>query len=492
MVAMSYAGSNDPYAVKTLWRLAASDSHDDVKRASMIALSLVMFREPEQFLAIALLFVQSYNAFLRAGAILSLGIVFTGSGNDKVINLIRAALLDSSLIVRQSAYMSCSMLLIQTNEKNIENYTEFKNMLSGMCTDKHSDNIAKFGAYIGFGIMDVGCRNQAMTFQTLQGHTRIQSIIGILIFQQFWYWFPFVHFLSLCFVPTSIILINPNLEMPQIKFNCDADLNLFSYPIFKQTKPKDTQEKFRVAQLCQTNKSRGKRRNFKDCDPNHITKSLSLRKSRNAHFSQIVLHNEEGKVLSHKSSSHRGILTNKQQHNPPTPISSESATTTESVPTPCPTATATSTSTTDTISVSTPVQTDNKAVETQTQLHSKKTKNEKSLLPLSETKSKSEEQTEENTKDTTITDAVHNLMNPVRALPRQLKYMSIDPSSLPLQTVKAVSCGGIIVCYTENEVDESKLNNISKSDKKPNEEDAPTLEPSENYTTPATATTGLK
>lgn len=260
--AMAYAGTNDSFAVKTLWKTAINDTCDDVKRVAIIGLGFVMFREPEKFLGIALLFLQTYNAYMRCGTLLALGIVYAGSGDDCIINLIKSLILDNSFIVRQSAFIAAGMVVVQRNEKTTESYRDIRNILTSVCTDRRTDTIAKFGGYLGFGIMDAGCRNQALTFNTLEGHTRVPSIVGFLIFQQFWYWFPLVNFISMCFVPTSIILVDPNFKTPKIKFVCDADPALFSYPTPSEKTKKETHDKSRPSQFTLSTRNIGKRRNI--------------------------------------------------------------------------------------------------------------------------------------------------------------------------------------------------------------------------------------
>ena len=37
------------------------------------------------------------------------------------------------------------------------------------------------------------------------GHTNMLGVVGMLVFTQYWYWFPLSHFLSLAFQPTAVI-----------------------------------------------------------------------------------------------------------------------------------------------------------------------------------------------------------------------------------------------------------------------------------------------
>ena len=74
--------------------------------------------------------------------------------------------------------------------------------------DKHEDVMAKFGAIIAQGIIDAGGRNVTVSLQSRTGHTNMLGVVGMLVFTQYWYWFPLSHFLSLAFQPTAVIGLN--------------------------------------------------------------------------------------------------------------------------------------------------------------------------------------------------------------------------------------------------------------------------------------------
>ncbi|KII60595.1 hypothetical protein RF11_07355 [Thelohanellus kitauei] len=78
-------------------------------------------------------------------------------------------------------------------------------------------------------------------------------------------------------------------------------------------------------------------------------------------------------------------------------------------------------------------------------------KSQETESPANITKVEPEPAKEEKAQDSSETplDTSGTLDNPVRALTRQLKHMSIDQTREPVHTVKSVTLGGIIVCYTE-------------------------------------------
>merc|ERR1712106_402209 len=53
---------------------------------------------------------------------------------------------------------------------------------------------------------------------------------GMLVFTQYWYWFPLSHFLSLAFQPTAVIGLNSNLDMPVMKLKSSAKPSVYGYP----------------------------------------------------------------------------------------------------------------------------------------------------------------------------------------------------------------------------------------------------------------------
>lgn len=108
----------------------------------------------------------------------------------------------------------------------------YRQQYAKVIADKHEQSIAKFGAILAQGIIDAGIylfccvlyiciytqsmlggRNVTVSLKSSAGHTRMSSVVGLLVFSQFWFWFPLCHFLCLAFVPTAIIGLNPELKV---------------------------------------------------------------------------------------------------------------------------------------------------------------------------------------------------------------------------------------------------------------------------------------
>merc|ERR1712050_532175 len=78
----------------------------------------------------------------------------------------------------------------------------------------------------------------------------------MLVFTQYWYWFPLTHFLCLAFQPTAVIGLNANLDMPVVKFRSGAKPSTFGYP--PNLEKKEDKEKVTTAILSITNKQKKK------------------------------------------------------------------------------------------------------------------------------------------------------------------------------------------------------------------------------------------
>lgn len=81
-IALAYAGTGNNQAIRRLLHVAVSDVNDDVRRAAVMALGFVLFRNYTQVPRIVQLLAESYNPHVRYGATLALGISCAGTGLD--------------------------------------------------------------------------------------------------------------------------------------------------------------------------------------------------------------------------------------------------------------------------------------------------------------------------------------------------------------------------------------------------------------------------
>merc|ERR1712198_512410 len=105
---------------------------------------------------------------------------------------------------------------------------------------------------------DAGGRNVTVSLQSRTGHTSMLGVVGMLVFTQYWYWFPLSHFLSLAFQPTAIIGLNSNLDMPVAQFKSSAKPSMYGYTPNIEEKKKEDKEKVATAVLSITAKQKKK------------------------------------------------------------------------------------------------------------------------------------------------------------------------------------------------------------------------------------------
>merc|ERR1712126_225037 len=257
-IAMAYCGTGNNKAIKKLLHVAVSDVNDDVRRAAVMGLGFLLFKQPDHCPGVVQLLIESYNPHVRYGAAMALGIACAGTGNKDALALIDPTKNDPVNYVRQGALIASAMILVQQTEQTCPKVKDFRALYAKVITDKHEDVMAKFGAILAQGIIDAGGRNVTVSLQSRTGHTNMNAVVGLMIFTQYWYWFPLTHFLSLAFQPTALIGLNANLDMPVVQFRSNAKPSTYGYPPAIEEKKKETNEKVSTAILSITAKQKKK------------------------------------------------------------------------------------------------------------------------------------------------------------------------------------------------------------------------------------------
>ncbi|GAA6007020.1 hypothetical protein JCM11491_001480 [Sporobolomyces phaffii] len=254
-LALAYAGTGSNAAIRKLLHVAVSDVSDDVRRSAVTALGFLLFRNPQQVPRIVQLLSESYNPHVRYGSAMALGISCAGTGLEDAIALLEPLTKDAVDFVRQGACMSLAMILIQQNDASSPKVASVRENYTKILSDKHEDAMAKFGAALSQGIIDAGGRNVTISMQNKSGSGNMPAIVGMALFQQFWYWFPLAHCLSLAFTPTAIIGVNKDLAIPKFDFACHAKPSLHAYTPATKPPTKETVEKVKTAVLSTTAKA---------------------------------------------------------------------------------------------------------------------------------------------------------------------------------------------------------------------------------------------
>merc|ERR1712156_521574 len=253
-----------------LLHVAVSDVNDDVRRAAVTGLGFLLFKQPDHCPGVVQLLSESYNPHVRYGAAMALGIACAGTGNKEALGLIEPMKNDPTNYVRQGAFIASAMILVQQTEQTCPKVKDFRTLYQKVITDKHEDVMAKFGAILAQGIIDAGGRNVTVSLQSRTGHTNMLGVVGMLVFTQYWYWFPLSHFLSLAFQPTAIIGLNSNLDMPVAQFKSSAKPSTYGYTPNIEEKKKEDKEKVATAVLSITAKQKKKEKMEVDEDKKEV------------------------------------------------------------------------------------------------------------------------------------------------------------------------------------------------------------------------------
>lgn len=258
-IALAYAGTGDNAMLRRLLHTAVSDVSDDVRRSAATALGFVLSRAPEQLPSVVALLCESFNPHVRYGSAMALGIACASTGNTEAIKLIEPLLSDGTAFVRQSAAVALGLIMMQ--QPNSHPKAKWaREQLRTMVRERHEDVLAKFGAIFAQGIVEAGGRNVAVSMCRDQGHIDVPTAVGLLLFSQFWSWFPMAHFLSLALRPTAVICLNADLKMPKIQLKSDCKPSRFAPPADTELPKEKEKEKVSVAVLSITSKTKAQKK----------------------------------------------------------------------------------------------------------------------------------------------------------------------------------------------------------------------------------------
>ncbi|KDQ63503.1 hypothetical protein JAAARDRAFT_119183 [Jaapia argillacea MUCL 33604] len=244
-LALAYAGTSNNVAIRKLLHIAVSDTSDDVRRAAVTSLAFLLFKNPSQVPRIVQLLSESYNPHVRCGATIALGIACAGTGLQEAVEILEPMTKDGVDFVRQGALIALGMILVEQSEASSPSMASTRATYSKIISDKHEDPMARFGAALGQGFIDAGGRNVTISLQSRAGSRNTSAIVGMVLFCQFWYWYPLAHCACLAFEPTGIIGLNGDLKAPKFNFVSNARPSLFAYP--PPTKPPKKEAPTKVA-----------------------------------------------------------------------------------------------------------------------------------------------------------------------------------------------------------------------------------------------------
>lgn len=302
-VALAYCGTGSNKAVRKLLHVAVSDVNDDVRRIAVMSLGFILFRKPGSVPRMVELLSESYNPHVRYGAAMALGISCAGTGLDEAIDLLEPMMKDPTDFVRQGALISLAMIMVQQNEAMNPKVASIRKTLKKVVGDRHEDAMTKFGCALALGIIDAGGRNCTIGLQTQTGNLNMAGIVGMAVFTQYWYWFPFTHFLSLSFTPTSMIGLDHDLELPSFKFHSATRPSLFDYPPKQEVKADEAPTLIATAVLSTTaqarrraqKKEKAQRKDSMDIDQSPNTPKTSGLGADKMEVDEEAVEDKEGK-----------------------------------------------------------------------------------------------------------------------------------------------------------------------------------------------------
>jgi len=222
------------------------------------SLAFVLFKNPSQVPKIVQLLSESYNPHVRCGATLALGIACAGTGLQDAVEILEPMTKDPVDFVRQGALIALGMVLIQQSEASSPSMSTTRTLYAKIVADKHEDPMARFGAALGQGLIDAGGRNVTISLQSRAGSANTSAIVGMVLFCQFWYWYPLAHCACLAFEPTAIIGLNGDLKAPKFEFVSNAKPSLFAYPPPIRPPTRESVTKVATAVLSTTAKTKAR------------------------------------------------------------------------------------------------------------------------------------------------------------------------------------------------------------------------------------------
>jgi hypothetical protein len=98
-----------------------------------------------------------------------------------------------------------------------EQVAGFRKKLEKVVGDKHEEVMGRMGAIMATGLLDAGGRNLTVALRSASGYFRHTSIVGLMLFLQYWYWYPLSYCLSLALQPSAFIALNGDLKLPKLQ-----------------------------------------------------------------------------------------------------------------------------------------------------------------------------------------------------------------------------------------------------------------------------------
>ena len=264
--ALAYVGTGSNAAVRALLHTAVTDVSDDVRRAAVMGLGFVLCRTPGELPPLLAQLTESYNPHVRYGAALALGIGCAGGASSApgdAVALLEPLLDDAADFVRQGALLALGLILAQEAEGHLPRAAALRQRALAMSLDRHQTSLTRMGAHLALGLLDIGGRNAVVSLVgssgAARGAVRVNSAVGLVLWLQYWYWFPLLHTITLALTPTALVGLTLEHEMPAaFAPTCECPPSWFAYPPPRVEAKVDRSAAVTVVELSVAAKARAK------------------------------------------------------------------------------------------------------------------------------------------------------------------------------------------------------------------------------------------
>lgn len=229
VLGLAFAGTAQTKAIERLLQVTVRDVSDDVRRNAVTMIGFVTFKDPSLCVEMTKLLADSYNPHIRYGVAMALGVAAAGTARKDVVDLLWNLKNDLTDFVRQGSFIALSMVLVQATETEVPQVKELRQMLSKKIADRKEDVCTKFGCILSTGLLDAGGRNVILSLHK-QRHRLDKAVVGMFLFSQHWFWFPYTLMISLSMQPTCVIALNEDLQMPNYTFQVNAPPSKYALP----------------------------------------------------------------------------------------------------------------------------------------------------------------------------------------------------------------------------------------------------------------------
>jgi 26S proteasome regulatory subunit N2 len=157
------------------------------------------------------------------------------------------------------------LLQVATNQSE-PRLADFRKTIEETLVKTQGDQMTKLGAILSIGLLDIGGRNMNISLTTRSGIPKLEAVTGLLVFSQYWNWFPYINFIGLALSPSMFIGVTAERKIPtSLTLHSSCKQSLYDYPpdIPKEEKKKDD-KKQTAKELSTTNKVRARNLKKKD------------------------------------------------------------------------------------------------------------------------------------------------------------------------------------------------------------------------------------